>query len=675
MGKRFVPRKLTVNSLRKGYLARNITPEDVVGCIIERSVADADMNIWITPPRMERIRPYIERLAALDPAKTPLWGIPFAIKDNIDWAGVPTTAGCPDFQYVPAEHASAVARLIEAGAIPLGKTNLDQFATGLVGTRSPYGETHNALRPELISGGSSSGSAVAVARGQAAFALGTDTAGSGRVPAALNGLVGFKPTIGAWPTKGVVPACASLDCVTVFAHSAEEALQVDRVLRGPDPADPWSRSVAPPMPRMPHKLCLPGEPLRFYGPYAVEYAQAWEAAVDRLKHLNVEIEYVDIRLFARAAAMLYDGPYVGERWASLGGFIDDHPGSVLPVTEQVLRSGAAARYGAASVFRVQHQLQEMKLEARKLLERAVLVLPTAGGTWSREQVRESPIETNSEMGRYTNHCNLLDLCALAVPAGEAADGLPFGITLFALAEDEGLLFGLERRLSGGDRTVVASRDVPNAAVEDITGNVPAAASGDITGSVSAAVSGDVIGKVPAPVAGDRTVDAPAVVSGDITGNVPAASGDARNDMPEDIPNDVPACSETTESGGARAGVLVAVCGLHMRGYPLESQMRELGARFVREDRTAAKYRMIRLPSTPAKPGLIKQWRGGSSIAIEVWEMPAESFGPFVSAIPAPLGIGKVELQDGTEIPGFICEAYAENEAEDITGYGGWRAAT
>ena len=220
-------------------------------------------------------------------ADAPLWGIPFAIKDNIDLAGVPTTAGCAEYAYTPAEHAGVVERLIAAGAIPVGKTNLDQFATGLVGARSPYGDAHNALRPELISGGSSSGSAVSVARGQAAFSLGTDTAGSGRVPAALNRLVGYKPSLGAWPTKGVVPACASLDCVTVFAHSLDDALAVDGVVRGLHADDPWSRSVTREAAKLPAKVFLPEGELGFYGPYASEYRAAWDTAVEKLKGLSV----------------------------------------------------------------------------------------------------------------------------------------------------------------------------------------------------------------------------------------------------------------------------------------------------------------------------------------------------------------------------------------------------
>jgi allophanate hydrolase len=430
---------LTIKSLHRSYAQKETTPEAVVQAIIIKAMEDKEMNIWIELPSIERIKPYLDGLLKLDPTTSPLWGIPFAIKDNIDLAGVPTTAGCAEYAYTPNEHSTVVSRLIAAGAIPIGKTNLDQFATGLAGTRSPLGETHNALRDELISGGSSSGSSVAVARGQVAFSLGTDTAGSGRVPAGLNGLVGYKPSLGAWPTKGVVPACASLDCVTVFTHSLEDALTVDGVVRGYDDSDPWSRSIPVPVPKIPLKICLPLAPLDFYGPFAEEYRMAWEAAVDRVKKLNLPIEYIDCGFFAEAAALLYNGPYVAERWASLGSFVEANPNTVFPVTEKVLRSGTKVEYNAASVFQAMHKLQAFKLDARRLLDGAVLVMPTSGGTWTREQVRLDPISTNSDMGRYTNHCNLLDLCAVAVPADVAAPKLPFGITWFALAENEALI--------------------------------------------------------------------------------------------------------------------------------------------------------------------------------------------------------------------------------------------
>jgi allophanate hydrolase len=564
------PLQLSISWLRDMYSRGEVTPEELFHHLIARAADDRDMNIWITPPSIERIQPYLERLRGMDPDSSPLWGIPFAVKDNIDVAGIPTTAGCSAFAYVPEQHATVVERLIAAGAIPVGKTNLDQFATGLVGTRSPYGETHNALREELISGGSSSGSAVAVARGQAVFSLGTDTAGSGRVPAALNGLFGWKPSVGAWPTKGVVPACASLDCVNVFSQSLEDALEVDAVIRGLDEKDPWSRAVPRTAAERPRKLMIPAKAPDFYGPYAEEYRIAWEASVRKLEGLQFPVERIDTELFAQAAAILYEGPWVAERWAALGAFIEEHPGEAFPVTERVLRSGSNGKHDAAAVFTAIHELQSLKLQARKLLEDGVLAMPTCGGTWTREQVREDPVSTNSDMGRYTNHCNLLDLCAVSVPSAPAAEGLPFGITLFASSGREGLIEDVAHRFAM------------------------------------------------------RT-----------------------------------------------PSTLVAVCGLHMRGYPLEKQMLEHGARFVREDRTAAAYRMYKLSSSPAKPGLIKVKEGGASLRLELWEMPLHAFGSFASIIPAPLGIGKVGLQDGTEAPGFVCEAYAAAGAEDITHLGGW----
>jgi allophanate hydrolase len=579
-----IPMKLTIPWLKTNYASGEITPQDVVAELIRRVQQDQEMNIWITPPSIELIQPYLDRLNVLNPDTCPLWGIPFAIKDNIDLANVPTTAACPEYAYTPSDDATVVHRLIAAGAIPIGKTNLDQFATGLVGTRSPYGEVHNAINGELISGGSSAGSAVAVARGQAAFSLGTDTAGSGRVPAALHGLVGYKPSLGAWPTRGVVPACASLDCVTVFAHSTEDALAVDRIARGVDAEDPWSRDIPAPASRLPVKLALPDKELEFYGPYAEVYRKAWLTSVSQFEQLGIPIEYVSMELYEQAAAILYEGPGVAERWAALGSFVEANGEHVFPVTETILRGGGSDKYQAASVFRAMHQLQAYKLETRKRLKDTILVLPTCGGTWTREQVRQDPIATNRDMGRYTNHCNLLDLSAIAIPTVEAAQGLPFGVTLFALAEQESLLVG----------------------TANLYNNVPSTSDMKTT---------------PTPAA------------------------------------------ETT---------LVAVCGLHMRGFPLEKQMIASGAKFVRETQSAAKYELVRLPTTPAKPGMIKQTSGGAAIQLEVWEMPLASFGAFAAAIPAPLGIGKVELADGTEVPGFTCEGYAAEISENITATGGWR---
>ncbi|MCM3628573.1 allophanate hydrolase [Paenibacillus glycanilyticus] len=569
---------MTISSLREGYLNGTLTPEHVIQVIIERAESDKEKHIWITAPSLSFIQRYLDRLNQLDRAELPLWGIPFAVKDNIDVACMPTTAGCEEFSYLPAEHAAVVERLVEAGAIPVGKSNLDQFATGLVGTRSPYGETHNALRPELISGGSSSGSAVAVALGHAVFSLGTDTAGSGRVPAALHNLVGLKPSVGAWPSKGVVPACESLDCVTVFAHNLEDAILVDQAVRGIQPDDPWSKEISAGERKLPAKLLLPEGPLTFYGPFADGYRKAWEKSVRQLEAMKLPVQYVSIDLFQSAAALLYEGPWVAERWSALGSFIEANPGATFPVTEKVLRNATKPEFDAASVFTALHKLQGYKLEAKKLFRDAVLVMPTAGGTWTREQVAKDPVATNSAMGLYTNHCNLLDLSALAVPSGEAAADLPFGITLFAGSGEEGMLFELAE-------TIRAAREQER-----------------------------------------------------------------------------------------EPSTLVAVCGLHMRGLPLERQMLEHGAVFVREDRTSPAYKLMKLQTVPPKPGLLKLPQGGASIEVEVWEMPLAAFGSFTAAIPAPLGIGKVELADGTIVPGFICEAYGTVGAEDITSYGGWRKA-
>jgi allophanate hydrolase len=575
-----LPQLLSIPELKEKYQSNKLTPEALIQEIIHRAEADKEYNIWITPPTMERIKPYLDQLKQMDPEQTPLWGIPFAIKDNIDLAGIPTTSGCPEFSYTPNEHATVVKRLIEAGAIPVGKANLDQFATGLVGTRSPYGETNNSLNPELISGGSSSGSAVSVARGMAAFSLGSDTAGSGRIPAALNSLVGYKPSLGAWPIIGLVKACASLDCINVFANSLSDVLLVDEVVRGLESTDPWSKSITRKSNALPEKIYLVQEPPTFYGPFAQDYKQAWEKAVVRIEKLDIPIEYIDGSYLAEAAAILYEGPWVAERWAELGEFITTHENAAFPVTETVLRSGAKPEHDAASLFKAIHKLQAFRKKAHQQLKNAVLVMPTCGGTWTREQVRENPIEANSLMGLYTNHCNLLDLSAVAVPADVAKENLPFGITLFSSSENEHLICGLSD-LFLHDRHSLQKK-------------------------------------------------------------------------------------ETT---------LVAVCGLHMRGFPLEKQMIEHGAVFIREAKTAPQYKMIKLSSHPSKPGLIRLKEPGASIEVEVWEMPLSQFGSFVSLIPSPLGIGKVELEDGSEIPGFICESSADKTAEDISHTGGWRYAS
>ncbi len=567
-----LPKKLSIDWLRRAYLSGTVTPQEVVEACRKRAEAAAEYHAWIHLMTMEEIAPYIEALKEKPIAECPLWGIPFAIKDNIDLKGVPTTAGSPEYAYQPEQTAEIVRRALAAGAIPLGKTNLDQFATGLVGTRSPYGEAHNALKPELISGGSSSGSAVAVAMGQVAFSFGTDTAGSGRVPAALHGLYGWKASIGAFPAHGVVPACRSLDCVSIFAGSLEDALTVDQCVRGFTELDPWSRVLPMQAPQMPQHIYIAKlEKTDFFGPYAEQYEKAWEKAVERVKTLGIPVTEIDDAMFRDAASILYGGPLVAERWAALGDFATEHPEGVFPVTLEVLQSGAGDQYSAAALFQAQHKLKAYQMETKKLLEGAVYLTPTCGGTWTRDQVRENPIDANTAMGRFTNHCNLLDLCAAAIPAGMAEKDVPFGITAFALCGEEYLVAGFAQKYE--------------------------------------------------------------------------------------------ACRET---------IPLVVCGLHMRGMPLEHQMLELGAVFAKEIKTAPVYRMYALPETPERPGLVRVKQGGTALEAEVWNVPADTLGGFIAGISAPLGFGKVQLSDGTSCEGFLCESEAVEGALDITEFGGFR---
>jgi len=436
---------LSIGHLLAAYRAGRLRPVEVVGGILEEIPKHAADHIWIRPLTADELRPYLERLDAVDPATLPLYGIPFAIKDNIDLAGVPTTAACPDFAYTPARSAFVVQRLIDAGAIPLGKTNLDQFATGLVGTRSPYGATRNAFDPAYVSGGSSSGSAVAVARGLASFALGTDTAGSGRVPAAFNNLVGLKPTRGLVSTRGVVPACRTLDCVTVFALDVADARAALTAAMAYDADDPYARAAEPgPAAREGFRFGVP-DALEFFGDAAAE--RLFAATVGRLERLGGEAVRIDFTPFVDAARLLYEGPWVAERYAAIADFIEAHPDSLLPVTRGIIAPGAKAT--AVAAFQAQYRLQALKRAADAALAGLDFVLtPTAGTIYRIDAVQADPVRLNSNLGRYTNFMNLLDYAAVAVPAGFREDGLPFGVTLFGPAFSDQALAVYGDRLHG-----------------------------------------------------------------------------------------------------------------------------------------------------------------------------------------------------------------------------------
>lgn len=404
-----------------------------------------DDGVWLSLVPEESA---LQRAADIDgdPSELPLRGWTIAVKDNIDVAGLPTTAACPEFAYTPQKSAHVVQRLIDAGAIVLGKTNLDQFATGLNGTRTPHTIPRNAINPDYISGGSSSGSAVAVALGEVDVALGTDTAGSGRVPAGFNNLVGFKPTKGRWSTSGVVPACRTLDCVTVLAKTLAQALRVDETVRGFDPADAYSRrELAPIRPIRRRVAVLPHDQREFFGD--AEYARLYEEAIGKVAALGWEIAEFDYTPLLDAANLLYSGPWIGERQAVLHEFLTKHPAEVHPVVRQIVEG--ASQFSARESFQAHYRLAELVRKSEEIWESFdALLLPTAGTIYTIAEMLADPIHLNSNLGRYTNFVNLLDLCGVAVPAGFRADGLPFGVTFIGPAWSEGPQAGLAAEFLG-----------------------------------------------------------------------------------------------------------------------------------------------------------------------------------------------------------------------------------
>ncbi|TXI10392.1 MAG: allophanate hydrolase [Rhizobium sp.] len=388
----------------------------------------------------------LAQAAVVNGKDLPLAGLTVAIKDNIDLLGLPTTAGCPEFAYEPQQDATVVRKLIAAGAIPIGKTNLDQFATGLNGTRSPYGIPRCVFNEDYVSGGSSSGSAVAVAAGLVDFSLGTDTAGSGRVPAAFNNLVGYKPTRGRWSTAGLVPACRTLDCITGFARGLSLAKRVDEVIRGFDPIDPYSRPIPEATVREGAIGILPEAEREFFGD--TEYARLYSEAIAKARSLGWEVVEFDYRPFREAAALLYAGPWVAERTAAMEGFMADHADAVHPTVRAIVEGGR--KFTAVETFRAQYRLAALARETEATWDRcAALMLPTAGTIYTVEQMLADPITLNSNLGRYTNFMNLLDLCGIAIPSGFRGDGIASGVTLFAPAWQDGHLFGLAEKWCAG----------------------------------------------------------------------------------------------------------------------------------------------------------------------------------------------------------------------------------
>jgi allophanate hydrolase len=431
-----------------------------------------------------------ERAADRTLADRPLFGVPVAVKDNIDVAGLPTTAACPAFAYTPKADATCVARLKRAGAIVIGKTNLDQFATGLVGVRTPYGVARNLFDPALIPGGSSSGSAIAVAAGLVPLALGTDTAGSGRVPAGLSNIVGLKPSLGLVSTAGVVPACRTLDCVSVLALTVDDAFAALAAIAGPDAADPYSRPRRLGAPgALPSALRLgvpmPGQRL-FFGDHAA--AAAYDAALARLQRLSAAIVEFDIEPFYQAARLLYEGPWVAERYLATRALIASAPQAMHPVTRQIILAGT--HRSAADTFAAFYELEELRRVRDHVFHSIdAMALPTVPTVYTVEQVLADPIALNSRLGTYTNFVNLLDLCALSVPAAMRADGTPFGVTLIAPA-------GCDAALASIGRAFHADTGLPLGATGEAQPPLAAIAPRAADGEIALAVVGAHLSGMP-----------------------------------------------------------------------------------------------------------------------------------------------------------------------------------
>jgi allophanate hydrolase len=473
-------------ALRHRYATGELTPTGLIEDLWPRLAELGDPHaVWISRLERAELLRYAQALAERRPDSLPLYGVPFAIKDNIDLAGASTTAACPAFAYEPKRSATVVQRLIDAGAIPLGKTNLDQFATGLVGTRSPYGACRNSFDPEYISGGSSAGSAVAVALGLATFSLGTDTAGSGRVPAAFNNIVGHKPTCGLLPTTGVVPACRSLDVVSVFAQTAEEAAQVLACAAGYDPADAFSRPAssfgfdfgAAGAPRV-------GAPkrsnLEFFGNR--EYERLYFEALATLESLGAELVEIDLQPFLDAARLLYEGPWVAERYAGIRAFFDAHEDALHPVTRAIV--GKSKEWLAADAYEAGYRLRALKRASDEQLRSVDCVAtPTAGSIYRIAELEAEPIRLNSNLGYYTNFMNLLDYAAVSVPAGFTGAGLPCGLTLFARAHADVPLLNLAAKLQRASVTTVGARGLA------VPPPIAVRGSGAVSGQVRVAVCG------------------------------------------------------------------------------------------------------------------------------------------------------------------------------------------
>jgi allophanate hydrolase len=540
-----------------------------------RKIAEADRpEVWITLREQADVLADAgaveQRLAAGE--NLLLAGLLVAVKDNIDVAGLPTTAACPEFAYLPTTTAAVVDRLRGAGAVVLGKTNLDQFATGLVGTRSPYGAVRNSRHPQLVAGGSSSGSAVAVALGVADIGIGTDTAGSVRVPAALNGIVGIKPTLGIIPTHGVIPACASFDAVSVLAADLNLATTAAAVMAGPDSRDPRSRTWPADV-----RLAAPHAP-RLAIPAAANlialsdaYRDAFEQTVSLATDAGLSVEPVDISVLLDAGLLLYDGAIVAERYAAVGEFLDSAPAGADPTVAAII---TAAREISGPAFAADlDALAHARADAADLLDGFdALLLPTTTEHPTLAEVQAEPFSINRRLGTYTNFCNLLDMAAVAVPGVPTTTGTPFGVMLVVPAFNDQIAADIAARLTGATSTL-------------------------------------------------------------LTGN----------------------------------GVDLAVFGAHLRGQSLHGQLERLGARYVDQINTSDAYRLLALDTTPPTPGLIRTKPGqGAPVQGELFRISKAGLGCFLAALPTPMALTSIELENGRTVIGLTAIHDATITATDST---------
>lgn len=528
-----------------------------------------------------------------------LSGMTCAIKDNIDVAAVATTAACPQFSNVPTAHSTVVKKLLESGVQILGKTNLDQFACGLNGTRSPYGPVPNAFNPEYVSGGSSSGSGYLVATGEVDFSLGTDTAGSGRVPAGLQNIVGLKPSKGLLSNKGVLPAAASADCVSIFARSIEVGWKALMAAKGYDPADPFSKDLALKMSVIgangSFKFGVPDK-LAFFGDDKA--AACFADAVAALESMGGQKVIIDYAPLAEAAAMLYEDAFVAERYSGIRAFFDSNEADVIEPVRSIIAKGKT--YSAADLYDAQLKLRAIGQRVAGSMWTTIdlLVVPTAPTHYKISELLADPVVLNRNLGAYTNFVNLLDYAAVSVPSAIRADGLPFGITLIGLSGSDFQLAELAQRYHH-------SR------------------------GLNAGATGKPLGEPTFHL----------------------------------------------KSLAKNTGVQIAVVGAHLQGMPLHQQLTSRNAKFIKKCSTAPVYKLYAIAnSTPPKPALVHVGaEGGVSIEIEIYELTFEAVGTFLTEIPAPLGLGTLDVDDGTTVKGFIAEPRAVTGATDISSYGSWRA--